>query len=114
MQPFDTFIAVDWSAASVPVKGANSIWISRRLAKPGGQGHRLLNFSTRFEAEAFLAHEIERSQSEGTRLLMGFDFPFGYPQGFAARLAAQAPANGEAASDAVGRQPGCFQPVFEG
>ena len=102
MQPFDTFIAVDWSAASVPVKGANSIWISRRRAKPCGQGHRLLNFSTRFEAEAFLGREIERSQSEGTRLLMGFDFPFGYPQGFAARLAAQAPANGEAASDAVG------------
>jgi len=94
MQPFDTFIAVDWSASSVPVKGANSIWISRRRAKPGGQGHRLLNFSTRFEAEAFLAHEIERSQTEGTRLLMGFDFPFGYPQGFAARLAAQTPANG--------------------
>jgi len=102
MQPFDTFIAVDWSAASVPVKGANSIWISRRRAKPGGQGHRLLNFSTRFEAEAFLGREIERSQSEGTRLLMGFDFPFGYPQGFAARLAAQAPANGEAALNAVG------------
>ena len=96
MQPFDTFIAVDWSAASVPVKGANSIWISRRRAKPGGQGHRLLNFSTRFEAEAFLAREIERSQSTGTRLLMGFDFPFGYPQGFAARLAANAPANGVA------------------
>ena len=93
MQPFDTFIAVDWSAASVPVKGANSIWISRRRAKPGGQGHRLLNFSTRFEAEAFLGREIERSQSEGTRLLMGFDFPFGYPQGFAARLATQALAN---------------------
>ena len=102
MQPFDTFIAVDWSAASVPVKGANSIWISRRRAKPGGQGHRPLNFSTRFEAEAFLGREIERSQSQGTRLLMGFDFPFGYPQGFAARLVAQAPANGEAASDAVG------------
>ena len=102
MQPFDTFIAVDWSAASVPVKGANSIWISRRRAKPGGQGHRLLNFSTRFEAEAFLGREIERSQSEGTRLLMGFDFPFGYPQGFAARLVAQAPANGEAALNAVG------------
>ena len=86
MQPFDTFIAVDWSAASVPVKGANSIWISRRLAKPGGQGHRLLNFSTRFEAEAFLGREIERSQSEGTRLLMGFDLPFGYPAGFVQAL----------------------------
>ena len=96
MQPFDTFIAVDWSAASVPVKGANSIWISRRRAGPGGQGNRLLNFSTRFEAEVFLAREIERSQSTGTRLLMGFDFPFGYPQGFAARLAAKAPANGVA------------------
>ncbi|MAH88378.1 MAG: hypothetical protein CMF26_07235 [Kiloniella sp.] len=95
MQPFDTLIAVDWSAASVPVKGANSIWISRRSARPGDQGrNRLTNFSTRLEAERFLSREIRRSQVEGTRLLMGFDFPFGYPEGFAERLADQAKARG--------------------
>lgn len=83
MQPFDTLIAVDWSAASVPVKGPNSIWLSRRTR---AGDHRLFNLSTRHEAEAFLAQEIRASQAEGTRLLMGFDLPFGYPAGFVQAL----------------------------
>ena len=83
MQEFDTLIAVDWSAASVPVKGDNSIWISRRAK---GQQHVLLNVPTRLEAEAYLAQQITESQVQGTRLLMGFDFPFGYPDGFVAAL----------------------------
>jgi hypothetical protein len=83
MQEFDTLIAVDWSAASVPVKGENSIWISRRAK---GEEHVLLNFATRFETEAYLAQQIAESQARGTRLLMGFDFPFGYPDGFVAAL----------------------------
>ena len=83
MQEFDTLIAVDWSAASVPVKGENSIWISRR---DKDQSSALLNFATRFEAERYLAEQIQESQAKGTRLLMGFDFPFGYPQGFTEAL----------------------------
>lgn len=83
MQEFDTLIAVDWSAASVPVKGDNSIWISRRAK---GQQHVLLNVPTRLEAEVYLAQQITESQVRGTRLLMGFDFPFGYPDGFVAAL----------------------------
>lgn len=83
MQEFDTLIAVDWSAASVPVKGENSIWISRR---DKDQSSALLNFPTRFEAERYLAEQIQESQAKGTRLLMGFDFPFGYPQGFTEAL----------------------------
>lgn len=83
MQEFDTLIAVDWSAASVPVKGENSIWISRRTK---GHDSALLNFATRFDAEHYLAKQIQESQAKGTRLLMGFDFPFGYPEGFTAAL----------------------------
>ena len=83
MQEFDTLIAVDWSAASVPVKGENSIWISRRTK---GHDSALLNFATRFDAERYLAEQIQESQAAGTRLLMGFDFPFGYPEGFTAAL----------------------------
>lgn len=86
MQEFDTLIAVDWSAASVPVKGENSIWISRRTK---GRSRELLNFATRFEAERYLAEQIQESQATGTRLLMGFDFPFGYPEGFTAALGRQ-------------------------
>ena len=83
MQEFDTLIAVDWSAASVPVKGENSIWMSRR---DDGGAHDLFNFSTRSEAEQYLASQIEASRAAGTRLLMGFDFPFGYPEGFTKAL----------------------------
>ena len=89
MQPFDTLIAVDWSAASVPVKGPNSIWLSRRTR---AGAHDLFNLSTRAEAEAFLAREIVESQSAGTRLLMGFDLPFGYPEGFVEALGLDGPA----------------------
>ena len=88
MQPFDTLIAVDWSAASVPVKGPNSIWLSRRTR---AGDHALFNLPTRWEAEAFLAREILISQTEGTRLLMGFDLPFGYPAGFVEGLGLAGP-----------------------
>mgnify|MGYP001046181933 FL=1 len=79
LEKFDTLIAVDWSAASVPVKGENSIWLSQRSAT----GASLFNFPTRLAAEAFLSEQIKQSQRDGTRLLMGFDFSFGYPEGFA-------------------------------
>ena len=83
MQEFDTLIAVDWSAASVPVKGDNSIWISRRTRAGASE---CINLPTRMAAEAYLAEQIAASQSEGSRLLMGFDFPFGYPEGFTRAL----------------------------
>ena len=83
MQEFDTLIAVDWSAASVPVKGANSIWASLRARDGRTELH---NFPTRLAAEAFLSAQIIASKAAGTRLLMGFDFPFGYPEGFASAL----------------------------
>jgi len=84
---FDRVIIADWSAASArsPAKpSADAIW----LGSPGQQSRY---FRTRQQAEAALMAEID-SLPIGQRLLIGFDFPMGYPAGFAARLTGQAQA----------------------
>jgi precorrin-8X/cobalt-precorrin-8 methylmutase len=84
---FDGFLIVDWSAASHPVRGANSIWCA--LAERGARGRlriRLENPPTRACAIALVEAEIERFAARGRVLLAGFDFAFGYPAGFARRL----------------------------
>jgi precorrin-8X/cobalt-precorrin-8 methylmutase len=80
---FDHFVMVDWSAAGVPRSGPDSIWICWR--GPDG-AKRLENPRTRHRARALLADWLAAAQSSGERVLVGFDFPFGYPAGFAARL----------------------------
>lgn len=73
---FDRVIVVDWSAANVPSRGADSIWI-------GEAGKAPVNPATRAEAEAVLAARIADALAAGERLLIGVDFPLGYPKGFA-------------------------------
>src|ERR1700730_15038520 len=79
---FDTFVMVDWSAANVPRTGRDSIWICWIDAA----GERLVNPATRHAARTLLAEWLAPAMSRNARVLMGFDFPFGYPAGFAARL----------------------------
>jgi len=79
---FDTFIMVDWSAASVPRLGRDSIWICRHDAG----GETLVNPPTRHAAKALIADWLATTRQRNERVLLGFDFPFGYPAGFAARL----------------------------
>lgn len=79
---FDRVIVADWSAAGTlsPAKpSANAIWIGVSDAT----GTETRYFRSRASAEAFLAQEIAIAQG---RLLIGFDFPMGYPAGFARRL----------------------------
>ncbi len=84
---FDTFVMVDWSAASVPRTGRDSIWICWHAP----DGERLVNPATRHHAKTLLADWLAEAMSNGERVLMGFDFPFGYPAGFAARLGLSGP-----------------------
>lgn len=87
MSRFDRVIIADWSAASArsPAKPSpDAIW----LGSPGQQSRY---FRTRQQAETALMAEID-SLPSGQRLLIGFDFPMGYPAGFAARLTGQAQA----------------------
>jgi len=79
---FDTFIIVDWSAASRPKQGRDSIWICRL----GADGETFYNPPTRHAAKELLADMLAGASARGERVIAGFDFPFGYPAGFAARL----------------------------
>jgi hypothetical protein len=79
---FDSFVIVDWSGASVPRVGRDSIWICRRC----GGDETLVNPPTRRAAKALIADWLGAARAKDERVLLGFDFPFGYPAGFAARL----------------------------
>ena len=79
---FDTFVMVDWSAATVPRTGRDSIWVCWHAPK----SERLENPPTRHAAKELLGDWLAAALARGERVLLGFDFPFGYPAGFAARL----------------------------
>jgi hypothetical protein len=72
---FDVVVAVDWSGASVPVIGADSIWV----ATSGGGLH---NPSTRMAAARLLDEIVDGAA--GRRVLVGVDSAIGYPSGSAA------------------------------
>src|SRR5215831_17551453 len=79
---FDSFVIVDWSGANVPRTGRDSIWLCRRC----GDDETLANPPTRHAAKALIADWLMAAMAREHRVLLGFDFPFGYPAGFAARL----------------------------
>jgi len=84
---FDTVAMVDWSAATVPRTGRDSIWVCWHAP----DGERLANPPTRSAAKALLQDWLAAALSGSERVLLGFDFPFGYPAGFAARLGLSGP-----------------------
>ena len=86
--PFDTVVIVDWSASAKPSPArpsADAIWIGvARRGQVTTSYHR-----TRPAAETFLTDLLDTEAAAGRRVLLGFDFPMGYPSGFAARLTGQ-------------------------
>ena len=84
---FDAYIMVDWSAASKPATGANSIWIGvlARDARLKLQ-FRAVNIDTRLKARAFLEDMVGKLTGRGDRVLLGVDFSLGYPAGTAEAL----------------------------
>jgi hypothetical protein len=87
MPAFTSYVMVDWSAASAPRLGKDSIWIAVVERQRGKAGRRtgLVNLRTRAEAASWLETRLAALAKKG-RVLAGFDFPFGYPAGTAARL----------------------------
>ena len=75
---FDRVVMVDWSANSTPKRGRDSIWIG------DSRSHEAVNPSTRSAAMALIRAVCAESIDE--RVLIGFDFSFGYPAGFARAL----------------------------
>src|SRR5487761_910089 len=82
---FDRYVIVDWSAENKKNTGRNSIWICH----VGPHGESCENPETRHRAQLLPGEILAASAAGGERVLLGFDFPFGYPAGFAARLGLQ-------------------------
>lgn len=70
---------LDWSAANRPRQGKDSIWLGLSDGTASNPRTRALAFEA-------LAALIEDSLTRGETLLIGADFPFGYPAGFASAL----------------------------
>ena len=83
MKLFDGYMAVDWSANGEPKQGKDSIWIAIRGF---GGAEEPENPATRRTAVERIASLLETATAANRRLLVGFDFPFGYPAGTALML----------------------------
>ncbi len=84
---FDSYVIVDWSAASKPSTGADSIWIG--VLAPDARlklAFKSFNPATRAEALKMLEDILGRALHRGDRILLGFDFSLGYPAGTATAL----------------------------
>ena len=81
MTGFDTIAIVDWSAGKrAPVRPSkDAIWIG---VVRSGEEQKPVYCRSRIEAEAWLTDLIEAEAQAARRVLIGFDFPFGYPRGF--------------------------------
>lgn len=87
MPVFDAYLMIDWSAASQPRTGADSVWLCGLERENGVLVERLLtNPPTRAAAMAVLGDRLSDLVARGRRVLVGVDFALGYPAGFAQRL----------------------------
>ena len=84
---FNAYVIVDWSAASKPAKGADSLWmgvLKRDVRfRFTFEAH---NPATRAEAERLLAGVLDDRAKRAERTLLGLNFPLGFPRGLAAAL----------------------------
>ena len=84
---FNAYVMVDWSANSKPKTGADSIWIGVLKRDVRFQfGFESFNTPTRAEAEIRLTAILDDLKKRGERVLLGFDFPLGFPRGTGAAL----------------------------
>jgi precorrin-8X/cobalt-precorrin-8 methylmutase len=88
MALFDAYLMVDWSASNSPKLGKDSIWSAaaetspdRALTEP-----TLGNWPTRDACIRQLRDRLLNWMGSGKQVLVGFDFPFGYPAGSANAL----------------------------
>lgn len=79
---FRNYLIVDWSAASTPKTGPDSVWyawIERH--RDGRWGYQSSNPSTRRQAAADIRAKLVESMKQSRATLAAFDFPLGYPRG---------------------------------
>ncbi len=89
---FDAYVVVDWSSASSPKTGKDSVWIGvlKRDAR-FRLAFEAFNPPTRAAGEAKLREVLADLRRRGERALIGFDFSLGYPSGTAALLKLKQP-----------------------
>jgi len=85
---FDAYIFIDWSASSRPRTGRDSIWIAEGTYNVDGVlVTRIVdNPATREAAEKLARELLVEHVKHDRRVLVGFDFPYGYPMGWHAAL----------------------------
>lgn len=84
---FESYVMVDWSAASKPATGADSIWIG--ALTPDSRlklSFKATNPPTRAKAMEELGELLTRCLKRGDRVLVGVDFPLGFPAGTSTAL----------------------------
>jgi hypothetical protein len=90
---FGAYVMVDWSASSKPTTGADSIWIGVAKRNVRFQlAYETHNPPTRAEAEKLIEKLLADFAKRGDRVLVGFDFPLGFPRGTAEALKFEGPA----------------------
>lgn len=89
---FQAYVMVDWSAASKPATGADSIWIGVLKRNVRFQmAFEAHNPPTRAEAEKLLTAILDDLKRKNERALVGFDFPLSFPAGTAEALKLNGP-----------------------
>ena len=84
---FSAYVVIDWSAASKPSTGADSVWIGVLKRDVRFRMHfESHNPPTRSAAEKALGAVLDDLKKRGERALVGLDFPLGFPRGFAAAM----------------------------
>ena len=85
MSHWDRIIMVDWSGGNDtgPTPRKDAIWVA---SAEGGVVSQPVYLRNRHLAERWLHDEIEAALRADKRLMIGLDFPFGYPEGFAAAV----------------------------
>jgi hypothetical protein len=81
---FDGYLVVDWCAENKPKDKEDSIWYCYYDCTDGAQPPE--NPRTRREATDQIASILRETTKHEKAVLVGFDFPFGYPAGFASAL----------------------------
>jgi hypothetical protein len=78
---FDAYVFIDWSASSRPKTGADSVWIGAGAYDANGNlvVDRPINPRTRQQAETRVCELLVEHTKSQRRVLVGFDFPYGYP-----------------------------------
>jgi precorrin-8X/cobalt-precorrin-8 methylmutase len=90
---FDAYVFADWSANSAPKRGKDSIWIAdAHFGTNRVLVTEVFNPPTRAEATAELFARLNAHVGAGRLVLVGFDFPFGYPKQAYSQLFPRTPA----------------------